>query len=282
MGSSSKRIAYIRTTDEPNEAYHPDKNFRHFRQFLGMYMKQRHTHDPVEIPRQHFIFGASNAADAHMLDLFLSDWIIPSHSVLEFANIQTSDLELRLSEPRAATGAGKRLLERCSKGGIEVAMGGADDAECQEIMLQQSDYIIDRCVERNAVWYWNTARSGVRQDCVLTNPKYDMAKYHDVSNMQLRNRYAGHGWTANSGCSHGSDGGFACVWCGGKCKRWKCRVNPGAERKVADWALLPAKGSVEWQELSAEDACWRMQYQRLPSQLPAKDMYSSIGTFSGD
>ncbi|KAH4048536.1 hypothetical protein HBH49_159920 [Parastagonospora nodorum] len=282
MASVPQRIAYIRTIDEPNEAYNPDKGSDHLRQFLGMYMKQRNPHDPVEIPRHRFVFGASNAVDAHMLDLFLSDWILPSHSTREFANIQRSDLELRLSEPQAGTGEGKRLIERCSKGGIEVVVSGADDAACREIMLQESDYVIDRCVEGNAAWYWNTARSGVRQDNALTNPKYDMAKHHDVSKTRLQRRYAGHGWTANSGCSHGNGGGFACVGCGGKCKRWKCRVNPGVERVGAEWARLPAKGSVDWRELSAEDACFRMQYQRLPSQLPAKEMYNSIDTFSGD
>jgi hypothetical protein len=277
MESPSPRIAYIRTTDEP------DKGYDHIRYFLSTYMKQRRPDDPFGKPRHQYVFGALNACDTHILDIFLSDWIIPSpHLYGEFANIRRADLELHISISHAATGAGRRLRERCNNGGIDVVVSGADDADCEELMLQDCDYIIDRWTRDDTPWYWETAWAGILQYNILTNSNYDMSRHHDYSKRRLLDRYAGYGWTATSGGMHGNGGYHACVECGGKCKRKKCRINPGVERETAEWARLPAKGSSEWRSLSSEDACRMMQFQRLPSQPPAKDVYSSIDTFSGD
>jgi hypothetical protein len=270
------RIGYIRTTEEP------DKSYDDTRQFLSFFIKQKRPDEAPEVLRHRFLFGASNAYDAHILDIFLSDHIVPSpYRYGEMANVQRSDLELRISATHAASGAGKRLFERCGAGGIQVVVSGADDAECEEIMLQECDYIIDRWIQDGSSWYWNTARTGMPQNTMLTNPKYDMSK-HDVSKSRLRNRYAGHAWTASSGGWHGSCGDWTCPECGGKCKRNKCKVNPGGERPTPEWCLLPDKGSPEWRNLSAADACLRMQWQRSTNSLGIKKSYSSINTFSGD
>lgn len=101
---------------------------------------------------------------------------------------------------------GKRLLERCAVGGIPVVISGADDSECEEIMLQDCDYVIDRWYKQNSEWYWGTAWTGQQQNTALTNPRYDMSKHHDYSKRRLMDRYAGHGWRAHSGCSHGNLG----------------------------------------------------------------------------
>jgi hypothetical protein len=245
-------------------------------------MRQRRPSDPPNVPRHRFLFGAANACDAHILDIFLSDWIIPSpYANGIFANIQRSDLELRIPKSQAFTGAGKKKLERCAAGGIPIVISGADDSECEGSMLQDCDYVIDRWCEQSFEWYWNTAWTGRPQNNVLTNPKYDMTKHHDYSKRRLLARYSSHGWTAHSGCSYGN-GTWRCDACGGKCKRGRCRINPGEEREVVEWAQLPARGSIEWRNLSADDVCRMMEFQHLPNQPPAKDMYRSIDTFSGD
>jgi hypothetical protein len=277
MLSPPIRIAYIRTTEEP------DKSYNDTRQFLSMFIKQKRPEETIEVPRHRFLFGASNASDAHVLDIFLSDHIVPSpYRYGDMANLQRSDLELRISVAHASTGSGRRLFERCSVGGIQVVVSGADDTECEETMLQESDYIIDRWIQDGpSSWYWETARTGTPQDTVLTNPKYDMSK-HDVSKWRLRNRYAGRGWTATSGAMHGNGGDWACARCGGRCKRRKCKIDPSEASLIAEWCLLPDKGSAEWRSISAADACWRMEWQRLSQSSGKEKLYSSIGSFSGE
>jgi hypothetical protein len=276
MEPSTTRVAYIRTTEDPNREY------AHTRSFLESWMRQRRPTDTLDRPRHRFLFGAFNACDAHILDIFLSDRILPSPYLTGvFANIQRSDLELRISQSQASTGAGKRLLERCAAGGIAAVINSTDDTECEERMLQECDYFIDRWCEQSFEWYWNTAWTGRPQNSVLTNPKYNMKMYHDYSKRRLTYRYAGHGWRAHSGCSHGN-GSWRCDSCGGKCKRGWCRVNPGEETEVAEWARLPARSNIEWRSLSADDVCRMMKFQHWRSQPSAKDMYSSIDTFIGD
>jgi hypothetical protein len=217
-----------------------------------------------------------------MLDLFLSNNKVPStYRYGDFANLLRSDLELRISETHASTGAGQRVLERCNAGGILVVVRGATDLECHDSMLEDCDYVIDDSAWGNQEWFWSTARTGVPQDNFLTNPSYDMSQ-HDASKMRLSRRYAGHGWNANSGCSHGNGGLWTCHGCGGKCKRGRCKINPPKESPVPEYLRLPDKGSVEWRELSADAACTRMRQQRVPGRFDGIDMYSSIDTFSGD
>jgi hypothetical protein len=269
----SIRRAYIRTVEEPDKPY--DQTY----QFLETFVKQRRPDDALNGPRHVFLFGGSNTHDAHIFEVFRSYYIVGRSS--RYDDLQRSDLELRMSESRAATGAGQRVLERCDADGIRVVISGATDSECNDGMLQDCDYVIDRWTWENYSWFWNTARPGVPQETVLTNPKYDMSK-HDVSKIRLGNRYAGYGWKANSGCSHGNGGSWRCRGCGGSCKRGRCRVNPPAEESGPEWMMLPDKRSIEWRELTANDACMRMLQQRIPGRYNVRDMYSSIDTFSGD
>jgi hypothetical protein len=279
MESSSLRVAYIRTLTTPDEPYDLTYNF------LANYVKQKSPDDLLSAPKHRFLFGASNSFDTHMLDIFLCDRHVPSkYPYGHFGNLQRSDLELRMSECQAATGSGRRIIERCSEGGIPTTISGADDAECDAIMLEECDYVIDQWVEssfESSAWYWNTARPGIRQDTLLTNPKYDMSK-HDVSKTRLSRRYAGYGWKASSGGMHGNGGDWRCRDCGGKCKRGKCRINPGEDREVPEWKRLPAKGSAAWKDITADEACRKMRYQRLPGAWTGIDEYCSIDTFSGD
>jgi hypothetical protein len=273
MDVPSIRLAYIRTVEEPDKPY--DQTY----QFLETFVKQRRLGDALNGPRHRFLFGASNTHDAHILEVFRTNHIVGRTS--RYDDLQRSDLELRISESHAATGAGRRVIDRCDADGIRVVVSGATDSECEDGMLQDCDYVIDRWAWDNYSWFWDTARSGVPQDTVLTNPKYDMSR-HDVSKTRLGNRYASHGWNANSGCSHGNGGSWRCRDCGGKCKRGRCRINPPAEKLGRGRIMLPDKGSVEWRELTANDACMRMPRQRVSGRCDMNDMYSSIDTFSGD
>jgi hypothetical protein len=150
------------------------------------------------------------------------------------------------------------------------------------MMLQKADYIIDKWIEgRSSSWYWNVARPGVKQDNILTNPNYNVSK-HDASKTRLHDRYAGHAWTATSGGMHGNGGTYACAGCGGRCKRGKCKVGSLEDREVPEWCRLPKRGSLEWRNISAEDACERMRWQRLPRYSGFVDAYSSFDTFSAE
>lgn len=271
------RIAYIRTIHSPTQSF--DETWR----FLAYHMSQRRPSDPSSLPRHHFIFGSTTPCDAHILNIFTSPHIFPSpHPHGDFANIQPSDLQLRISESHAATGAGKRILQRCADAGISTLISGMDDAECDASMLQEADYIIDKWIQGcSSSWYWDVARPGVKQDNIATNPRYDMSK-HDVSKTRLRDRYAGHAWTATSGGMHGNGGIYACTGCGRRCKRGKCQIGPLEDLKVPEWCRLPGGTSAEWRDISADDACERMWCQRLPRYSGFIDSYSSIDTFSGE
>jgi hypothetical protein len=276
--ATPQRVAYIRTLTEP------EKRYEQVYSFLALYIRQKTPEDLVSSPSHRFIFGACNSFDAQILDIFLSDHIVPSKYLRGQFAIQRSDLELHLSSAHAATGAGRRILQRCSIGGIPTTISGTDDDECDAIMLQKSDYVIDRWIEsdfESLSWFWNTARSGVPQDTLLTNPKYDMTR-HDVSKTRLGRRYAQHGWNANSGCSHGNGGLWRCNGCGGKCKRGMCKIKPSEEEVVPEWTKLPEKGSEKWRDISSDEACWMMSHQRLPGRVTGKDEYCSIDTFSSD
>jgi hypothetical protein len=276
MPGSSPRTAYIRTTDDP------DKPYDQIYQFLSHFVRQKYPEEVLDGSRHRFLFGASNAQDAHILDIFLSDHIVPSrYQYGEFANLLRSDLELRVSEAHAATGAGQRVLQRCNAGGIRVVISGVTDLECHENMLQDCDYVIDDSAWGYQEWFWKTARIGVPQDSLLTNPSFDMSQ-HDASKTRLSRRYAGHGWKANSGCSHGNGGFWRCHGCGGKCKRGRCRINPPQESPAPEYLRLPDKGSAEWRAISANEACMRMRQQRVPGRFDGMDVYSSTDTFSGD
>jgi hypothetical protein len=273
MDVPSVRLAYIRTVEEPDKPY--DQTY----QFLEFFVKQKRVGDAPNGPRHRFLFGSSNTQDEHIFEIFRLYHSLGRRS--RYDDLQQSDLEIRISESRASTGAGRRVLERCDADGIRILISGATDSECEDGMLQDCDYIIDHWLWENYSWFWNTARPGVPQDTVLTNPKYDMSK-HDVSKTRLGTRYASHGWNVNSGCSHGNGGLWRCSDCGGKCKRGRCRINPPAEELGLEWIMLPDKRSVKWRELTANDACMRMLQQRAPGRCVVKDIYSSIDTFSGD
>ncbi|KAF2868651.1 hypothetical protein BDV95DRAFT_456875, partial [Massariosphaeria phaeospora] len=182
-------------------------------------------------PRHRFLFGAVNAADAVLLDVFISHLqprtSTPSDPIIRwpFQNAIRSDVRMHISQANAATCIGEKLLKRCADEGITFSISGATDEECDEAMLEESDYLIDEHTYNlcwnGDWWYWNHARPGVPQDNMLMNPKYDVRK-HDVSESRLRYRYSQYGWKASSGGYHGN-GPWRCRMCNGKCKRGKCK-----------------------------------------------------------
>ena len=274
------RVAYIRTLLEP------DKPRNEMLYTLAVFARQK---DPELLdgkPKHHFLFSASNTSDRHILDILLSMKLpVDPSCTWGFENLQRSDFEVHISENHAATPEGQKLLDRCNDGGIQAVISGIDDNECDEILLQKCDYIIDNwttmLADPTRAWYWNTVWAGKRQDNMLTNPKYDVSKY-DVSKTRLRDRYNGYGWRHSSGCYHGN-GDWQCRDCGGNCKRGRCRVNPGKEQLVLHDNGLPEKGSKEWLELSVEDICERYRWQKASRKHVVEDAsFNSIDTFSGD
>ncbi|KAF2123856.1 hypothetical protein P153DRAFT_361506 [Dothidotthia symphoricarpi CBS 119687] len=208
------RLAYIRTILEPDETRESIDSS------LKMFVRQESSELSNNRPKHHFLFGASNTSDSHILDIFLSN-IPTNHIYYAFRYLQKLDLELRISYARAATGTGKNILQHCINGDIRVLISGKDDEECDEIMLQECDYIIDSRTTYLAAWFWNSARPGVPQDSMLTNPDYNVNQ-HDVSSTRLRNRYNAYAWRPSSGGFHGNFRDWRCRKCDGKCKRGRC------------------------------------------------------------
>ncbi|RMZ67514.1 peptidase A1 [Pyrenophora seminiperda CCB06] len=269
------RIAYIRTTSSPD--WWPEA----VRQTLVRYVKQE---DPLAVPprpRHRFLFGASTAADASILDLFLL-WLPPRPNPNRyFRDLRKSDLEVRVSHERAETPDGRRLLSRCASEDVCVVVSGKDDDECTEQMLGECDYIIDEQTTIWDEWFWNTARTGIPQDSMLTNPEYDV-KQHDYSKHRLGNRYRGYAWRASSGGFHGNYD-WICRGCGGKCKRGRCRTGSYEPPVYANQRLLPDKGSREWLDLTANEVVHRYEFQMaVGAHVVQSELRTSIATFSGD
>lgn len=267
------RLAYIRTVSDPHRS-HEDTYA-----FLRDFVRQEHPDTWTARPKHRFLFGASNLFDSHILDVFISG--IPAGISGNFRTLQKSDLELRISRSHANTPAGTAILNCAKTGGIVARISGKDDDECEEIMLQQCDYLIDpQTTSLDYVWYWNNARTGTPQDNMLTNSKYDVSK-HDVSLTRLRDRYGSRGWTPSSGAFHGN-----MKWrcrCGAMCKRGRCKVFPAEERDVPEYFKMPQEGSKGWAELTSNDVCDRFRWQKRSRTYQVDDvLLKSIDTFSGE
>jgi hypothetical protein len=273
------RIGYIRTISTPEKQ--EDVTFS----FLTEYIRQESPAILLHKPRQKFIFGATTICDTHILNIFLTTQSAQGGGFRHFNNLQTSDLELRISNERANTPSGAKIMRRCEAGGISVVIQGDNDEECNGMMLEQCDYVIDNWTTTGGSysypnWFWDTARAGMPQDNMLTNPKYDVSQ-HDVSKTRLRDRYAGHGWTAGSGGFHGNGGDWRCH-CGRKCKRGKCKFEPGDDLPNHSSIELPKRGNQEWYKLSAEDACRCVSARRSYWKNTDQHEFRSIDTFSGE
>ncbi|KAF2799740.1 hypothetical protein K505DRAFT_294106 [Melanomma pulvis-pyrius CBS 109.77] len=286
------RVAYLRTVS------HSNKDSTEIFTLLNTYMQQTSLADLENgKPRHRFLFGTANASDDHILDLLIpGEPFQGTYAHVMSRNMCRSDLELNISQTRAATLAGGAIIKRCASEGIATRINGTTDEECDSIILVESDYLIDFLTPeldfRHATWFQRYARTGQTQDNMLTNADYDVGR-HDVSKMRLSNRYSGHGWQASSGAYHGN-GVWRCSMCGGKCKNGKCAVGPPADRKeeyvrrakekekwVDDWVKLPEKGDKRWKELTAEEMCQRF-YMRKQAGLKNELNWKSVDTFSAE
>jgi hypothetical protein len=298
------RLAYIRTIA------HPETRRPNIRDFLSAYVRQSRPEDLDRgAPRHRFLFGAGNTFDADVLDVFIAQ--IQARTVAElpasnanngfgwpaFSYISLSDLELRVSKACAATATGKNVLKRCADEGIATVISGISDEECDELMLQESHYLIDFLTHDYCHPFHSHfpkhIRAGNPEDNMLTNAKYNVDQ-HDVSQYRLRNRYAGYAWKESSGGYHGN-GYYRCAVCGGNCKRTICKGRQVDEKRIVErqkweeteeaWReenlTSPMPGSANWRDRTANDLCWRFSMLKLPRYKDAKQWHS-IDTFSGE
>jgi hypothetical protein len=266
------RIAYIRTVLES------DMDSEWTLRFLQRFVRQpSNKQTPNGRTRHRFLFSAFNATDANILDICTANFAT-STQTRPFLNVEKEDLELRISTSFAASKAGKRVLGRCETNGIRTKLCGDSDKECDELMLEESDYLIDGCLEFGYTdWFFDHVQLGIPQDTMLTNPDYDVSR-HDHSG--LHNRIGFSIWSRNSGCFHGNPE-WRCDGCGGKCKRRRCRLNPPPNTPAPLYARLPPRGSVQWRELTTADICLLFRRQTRPGAHPDRDDWGSIDTFSG-
>lgn len=262
-------------------------------------------------PRHRFLFGAVTSLDSAVLETLLKI-ACPPPGVKECNEPNTekircgfhvgtllrSDLEVRISRSRASTALGAKVLKRCKDVGIQAAISGKTDDECSEIMLQESDYMIDFHEYRpdgsygSECWFWNVARLGKPQDSMLTNEHYDKRR-HDNSWGRIYRRYGGRGWRDYSGCRYGFMP-WKCPNCGRNCKRGKCadplRWSPDTnwvkrqeedrkwqERERERQMNLFKPGNTKWRELTAEELSRSFWVYRND-----KDRWHSIDTFSSE
>lgn len=296
--SARLRLAYIRTVA------HPETQSPNVIDFLAAYVRQSRPEELANgAPRHRFFFGAGNIFDAAVLDVLVAQIQAQTSAEVHapvrwpsFRHMSRADLELRISQARAATATGKKVLKRCADEGIATMISGDSDEECDEIMLQESHYLIDFLTRDHChsfhTHFPNHIRPGTPEDNMLTNVKYNMKK-HDASQYRLRDRYAGYGWKQSSGGYHGNGGNYRCAMCGGKCKRGICKGRQIDEKRmveqekweeteeawIEEWLSAPAPGSEKWRDITAEGLCWRFQMLSLPRYKDAK-RWHSIETFS--
>ncbi|KAF1944609.1 hypothetical protein EJ02DRAFT_340314 [Clathrospora elynae] len=231
-------LAYIRTCSEPDDSRRPISGL------LTKYVKQEDPKIWYKGIKHRFLLDAANVSDT-FLDIFIS--ALPTNPVYyPLWNVQNSDLDLRIFPAHAAAAASKRLLQRCETESIQAGVSGEDDAECNEIMLHPQVRLRYRFNDHVSLIL---VRPGVRQENMLTNPKYDVSKFAN-SPFRLQGQYKGFTWRPNSGCSHGNGlWHFQC--CGGKCKRGRWKMNPGVEKLISEGAKPPERASKEWSDLTA-------------------------------
>lgn len=272
------RLAYIRTTATPT------KSREETYEFLRDHMRQQRPELWNSRPKHRYVFGASNTFDENILDVLL-ETIPYDPNIISFRDIQKSDLELRMSEARASTGPGQKILRRCTAGGIQAVVDGKDDDECDANMLEQCDYLIDVWTTYHYLdWYWKYAWTGKVEDNMLTNPYYNVGQ-HDKSKTRLRDRYNGYAWRESSGGCHGTSKTreWRCSKCGAKCKRDQCKRYPFDELPIFKWTKMPERGSEEWKDLTANDVLEQLRMQKWSGRHIVEDLFSqSIDTFSGE
>ena len=242
-----QRFGYIRTIS------HPDQEGYKINELFHNQVRQTSPNGITDgEPRHVFFFTAVNTTDGRFLEGILSS-VTAREPVTEckpkghwgpHGSIQhacRSDFQLHICDSRASTKAGRKLLRLCTAEGIQTAISGATDEECDEIMLGKSNYLIDFCTRqytRSFEFWYSNARSGRLQRHELNDPSYLKT---DVGWRRLTGRYLGYGWRASSGCFHGN-GPWRCQVCGGQCKRNKCKSGGAAllerETKEAEYARI--------------------------------------------
>ena len=287
------RIAYVRTSSTPDRMTMKDVE-----RFLWTYVRQPQSIQQSQVlnldtdTRRHsFYFTIFTKDDLQILDLLIENFRPPRAQPNPYFmwGVIQSDIHFHTSLSNSQSQLGRRALQRCRDAGYEPTIHGSDNTDCDNELLDECDYVIDINYLPQFGgfdWFWNHVHPGIRQDNMLTNPKYDVGR-HDISKRGLAGRtkfsIQGH----NSGCYHGNYD-WQCYGCGGKCKRGRCKVNPGKERIVPEAYRLPEKGSTnpEWKNLTAADVCYRYRLQHWP-EAPGKwhkgrDDWGSIDMFSGD
>jgi hypothetical protein len=185
--------------------------------------------------------------------------------------VRSSDIEIHTSLAHAHSPLGPKTLSRCQAPAFTTKIHGATDIDCDEKLVKSSSYLIDlhHITNQGLTWFLQHSQPGLRENNMLTNPKYDVAKHGLVP----RARFSV--WSRNSGCFHGNYT-WRCGGCGGKCKRGRCKVDPRPEMMVPEWLRLPRRGSVGWRELLAEESC--KKYWR---QCDNVDYYSTRSLYHG-
>ncbi|KAF1954566.1 hypothetical protein CC80DRAFT_493702 [Byssothecium circinans] len=293
------RTAYIRTST------HHERDLEQFFNQLRGCVRQPPPDQLTEGGARHrFLLGVANLEDNRVLDMLIAEIGARTPTEVDYANptwcfkyVSRFDIEVRISRPQAATVAGQKLLKRCADNGIATTICGTSDEQCDSTMLMDSDYLIDPMTMRYSnvfhTHFWQHFRSGIPEDNMLTNEKYDM-KQHDASRYRLAYRYAGYSWRQSSGGYRGNGDNYRCAMCGGKCKRSQCRGQAPDDRieerkrndEVQDqWReenlRLPEPGTAKWKDSTADEMLWRFQTLSLPGYKNEK-RWHSIDTFSGE
>lgn len=286
------RVAYVRTCSTPpwSPQVSQSRARTDYTIFLETYVRQPlNLSTNPRIPRHRFHFTAFTEDDSHIFEQLIESFPLPPRirpNLWFLKDVGSSDIEIHMPHTHAKTANGRKIIAQCQGYGFKTNVHGAENDDCDEEMLQDCDYVIDlhHSAHQDYNWFWQHARTGIREDNMLTNPKYNIGK-HDISKHGLAGRIQFSVWSKTSGCFHGNYP-WRCYGCGGKCKRGRCKVSPRPDRELPQWHRLPVKGSAEWKELTASDVCWRYQVQNNP-ETPSKyahvrDDWSSIDTFSGD
>ncbi|KAF2627712.1 hypothetical protein BU25DRAFT_59089 [Macroventuria anomochaeta] len=286
------RVAYFRTSSTPERGYEKTRKDRE--RFLETYVRQSQSLGiNNDTPRHYFYFTVFTKDDQQILDILIDNFPSPPQTRPEIYRhlmwgVLKSDIHLHTSSAYAESANGRRTLQRCLASGFSPTVHDSSDIDCDNDLLEQCDYVIDinYLPYQDLNWFWQFARPGIRQDNMLSNPKYRVSQ-HDISKKGLAGRTKFSIWGHNSGCYHGNYD-WGCRGCGGKCKRGRCKVNPQPERVVPETYRLPEKGSTDskWKDLTATDVLYRYRLQHYP-QAPGKwhkgrDDWGSVDTFSDD
>ncbi|KAL6711111.1 hypothetical protein ACN47E_006986 [Coniothyrium glycines] len=278
------RLAYIRTV------HNPEDDRETVNHILQAFVKQDIADAPgcrdgsTSHMHHRFMFGASTISDAHILEILISTFNTPvDRRYYGFRSLHALDLELHMSIPHAATSTGRTLLRRCEAVGFVAVVDGADDGECDEVMLGSCDYILDPWTTANPrTYFWSTLRRGIPENHLFNNPKYHRSQ-HDASQWRLRDRYHGYGFRASSGAGWKGNFGWKCPGCGGRCKRDKCKDHLYKEdNDILCWYRLPKVGSQNWGQWTTNEVMSMYRTQKGVQKYVDENLTSSVDTFSGE